>query len=86
MMLILCYLTVMSQDTRRIDWVLQRDFPSVKVLIYELDIAMVWHGNIPPVNGVIVCYDTADKASFSPVEDFLRTLLLSCLLVIDDRL
>ncbi|KAG1750012.1 ras guanine nucleotide exchange factor domain-containing protein [Suillus paluster] len=54
--------------TRR---VIHRDFPMV---IYELDIARVWHGNLPPVNGVIVCYDTADKASFSPVEDFLRRI------------
>lgn len=46
-------------------------------MIYELDIAVVWHGKLPPVNGVIVCYDASDKASFSPVEDFLRTLFLS---------
>lgn len=55
--------------TRHFDWVIRRDFPMV---IYELDIAKIWHGNLPPVNGVVVCYDATDKASFSPVEDFLR--------------
>ncbi|KAG2154869.1 ras guanine nucleotide exchange factor domain-containing protein [Suillus clintonianus] len=61
-----------SPNTRRVDrvdWAIPRDFPMV---IYELDIAKVLHGNLPPINGVVVCYDTADKASFSLVEDFLR--------------
>ncbi|KAG1757548.1 ras guanine nucleotide exchange factor domain-containing protein [Suillus lakei] len=50
---------------------IRRDFP---VVIYELDIAKVLHETLPPVDGVVVCYDTADTASFSPVEDFLRRI------------
>jgi hypothetical protein len=42
------------------------------MVIYELDIAKVLHENLPPVSGVVVCYDAANKASFSPVEEFLR--------------
>ncbi|KAG1783933.1 ras guanine nucleotide exchange factor domain-containing protein [Suillus placidus] len=55
--------------TRRFDWAIPRDFSMV---IYELDIAKVLHENFPPVSGIVVCYDAADKASFSPVEEFLR--------------
>lgn len=55
--------------TRHFDRVIPRNFPMV---IYELDIAKVLHENLPPVSGVVVCYDAANKASFSPVEEFLR--------------
>ncbi|KIK34653.1 hypothetical protein CY34DRAFT_17574 [Suillus luteus UH-Slu-Lm8-n1] len=54
---------------RHFDRVIPCDFPMV---IYELDIAKVLHKNLPPVSGVVVCYDAANKASFSPVEEFLR--------------
>ncbi|KAG2336650.1 ras GEF [Suillus weaverae] len=47
------------------------DFPMV---IYELDIAKALHENLPPISGVVVCYDAANKASFSPVEEFLRRI------------
>lgn len=57
--------------TRHFDRAIPRDFPMV---IYELDVAKVLHENLPPVSGVVVCYDAADKASFSPVEEFLRRI------------
>ncbi|KAG1825958.1 ras guanine nucleotide exchange factor domain-containing protein [Suillus subaureus] len=67
--------------TRHFDWAIPRDFP---VVIYELDIAKVLHENLPPVSGVVVCYDAANKTSFSPVEEFLgriRPLKLSTIVV-----
>ncbi|KAG2744218.1 ras GEF [Suillus brevipes Sb2] len=57
--------------SRHFDWVIPCDFPMV---IYELDIVKVLHENLPPVSGVVVCYDAANKASFSPVEEFLRRI------------
>ncbi|KAG1758863.1 ras guanine nucleotide exchange factor domain-containing protein [Suillus occidentalis] len=57
--------------TRHFDRVMPRDFPMV---IYEMDIIKVLHENLPPVSGFIVCYDAANKASFSPVEEFLRRI------------
>ncbi|KAG2159883.1 ras guanine nucleotide exchange factor domain-containing protein [Suillus bovinus] len=57
--------------TRRFDRAIARDFP---MAIYELDITKVLHENLPPVSGVVVCYDAANKASFSPVEGFLRRI------------
>ncbi|KAG1853630.1 ras guanine nucleotide exchange factor domain-containing protein [Suillus subluteus] len=57
--------------TRHFDRVIPRDFPMV---IYELDIAKVLHESLPPVSGVVVCYDAANKASFSPVEELLRRI------------
>ncbi|KAG1741210.1 hypothetical protein EDD22DRAFT_959097 [Suillus occidentalis] len=57
--------------TRHFDWVILRDFPMV---IYELDTAKVLHENLPPVIGVVACYDAANKASVSPVEEFLRRI------------
>ncbi|KAG2137992.1 ras guanine nucleotide exchange factor domain-containing protein [Suillus clintonianus] len=56
---------------RHLDRVIPHDFPAV---IYELDIAKVLHENLPPVSGVAVCYDAANKASFSLVEEFLRRI------------
>jgi hypothetical protein len=55
--------------TRHFERAIPRDFPMV---IYELDIAKILPENFPPVAGVVVCYDAADKSSFSPVEEFLR--------------
>lgn len=73
-LLILFYLTAISQDTRRFDRAIPRDFSMV---IYELDIEKVLPENLPPVSGVVVCYDAANKASFSPVEEFIRMLHFS---------
>lgn len=57
--------------TRRFDRAIPRDFSMV---IYELDIEKVLPENLPPVSGVVVCYDAANKASFSPVEEFIRRI------------
>ena len=57
-------------DTRRLDWVKQREPPSVSIVIHELDITRLT--SPPRVDGIFVCYDSADPSSFVPIPDFLR--------------
>lgn len=57
-------------DTRRLDWVKQREPPSVSIVIHELDITRLT--SPPRVDGIFVCYDSGDVSSFVPVSDFLR--------------
>lgn len=57
-------------DTRRLDWVKQREAPSVSIVIHELDITRLT--SPPRVDGIFVCYDSADVSSFVPVSNFLR--------------
>lgn len=33
----------------------------------------VWPQNLSTIDGVIICYDSSDEASFKPVEGLLRT-------------
>lgn len=42
------------------------------IRVYELDITRITA--LPPVNGIFVCYDSADASSFAPVPDFLRSV------------
>lgn len=59
-------------DTRRLDWVKQREPPSVSIVIHELDITRLT--SPPRVDGIFVCYDSGDVSSLVPVPNFLRTL------------
>lgn len=59
-------------DTRRLDWVKQREPPSVSIVIHELDITRLT--SPPRVDGIFVCYDSGDESSFAPVSNFLRAL------------
>jgi hypothetical protein len=46
--------------------------------VLEVDIAPTNVGlpagpeGIPPINGVVICYDSSDQLSFQPVENLLR--------------
>jgi hypothetical protein len=57
-------------DTRLLDWVKQREPPSVSIVIHELDITRLT--SPPRVDGIFVCYDSGDVSSFAPVSNFLR--------------
>lgn len=57
-------------DTRQLDWVKQREPPSVSIVIHELDITRLT--SPPRVDGIFVCYDSGDVSSFVPVPNFLR--------------
>jgi len=42
-----------------------------------------WPSHLPPIDGVILCYDSTDQASFRPIEDLLsefKPLLISIFL------
>ncbi|KAF8560386.1 ras GEF [Imleria badia] len=58
--------------TRRLDWVKQREPPSVSIVIHELDITRLT--SPPRVDGIFVCYDSGDASSFVPVSNFLRLI------------
>jgi len=62
-------------DTRRLDWVKQREPPSVSIVIHELDITRLT--SPPRVDGIFVCYDSGDVSSFVPVPNFLRASSLA---------
>ncbi|KAG9314388.1 ras guanine nucleotide exchange factor domain-containing protein [Chiua virens] len=58
--------------TRRLDWVKQREPPSVSIVIHELDLTRLT--SPPRVDGIFVCYDSGDASSFVPVSHFLRLI------------
>ncbi|KAF9241363.1 ras guanine nucleotide exchange factor domain-containing protein [Melanogaster broomeanus] len=58
--------------TRRLDCVKQQEPPLVSIMIYELDITKLT--SPPRVDGIFICYDSGDAASFDPVANFLRLI------------
>jgi hypothetical protein len=63
-------ISVPFRYTRLLDWVKQREPPSVSIVIHELDITRLT--SPPRVDGIFVCYDSGDVSSFAPVSNFLR--------------
>lgn len=49
--------------------VFEIEVPSESV---DLD-GFVWPSSLSTIDGVIICYDSSDEASFKPVEGLLRT-------------
>lgn len=72
-------ITKSSADSRRIGVIRNDSSPDTPLHVIELDIPkeptdqkrLDLHQSLS-INGVIICYDSSDEASFEPVEGLLR--------------
>ncbi|KAF5355854.1 hypothetical protein D9756_003782 [Leucocoprinus leucothites] len=67
--------------TYRLGTVIRDKFPDSPLTVIEIDIALtdahiprghLWPEAVPCLDGAVICYDSADRNSFKPVEQLLR--------------
>lgn len=70
-------------DSYRLGTIVRDKVPDCPLTIIEIDILLadghiprnhLWPEAVPCIDGAVICYDSADHASFKPVELLLRKL------------
>lgn len=73
-------------DTYRLGTINRDKFPDCPLTVIEIDVALtdghiprdhLWPEAVPSIDGAVICYSSADRASFKPVESLLRECFLT---------